>query len=53
MNYMAAVSERGWYDDMAVQFSKIFTMGTMLSSPVVQDGVVYVGSTDGNLYGLK
>ena len=33
--------------------SKIFTMGSFLSSPVVVGGVLYVGSTDGNLYALK
>ena len=29
------------------------TAGGMLSSPLVADGVIYVGSTDGNLYALE
>jgi outer membrane protein assembly factor BamB len=28
-------------------------MGTILSSPVVSDGVIYFGSADGNVYALK
>ena len=32
--------------------AKLFSMGSILSSPVVVDGVVYVGSVDGNLYAL-
>jgi outer membrane protein assembly factor BamB len=31
----------------------MFTLGSILSSPVVADGVLYVGSTDGNLYALR
>jgi hypothetical protein len=27
-------------------------VGTVLSSPVVVDGVIYFGSADGNLYAL-
>ncbi|HXX99285.1 MAG TPA: PQQ-binding-like beta-propeller repeat protein [Candidatus Limnocylindrales bacterium] len=41
-----------FYDDMVVAVSKLFTMGTILSSPVVVNNVVYFGSTDGNLYAL-
>ena len=32
---------------------KLFTMGTILSSPVVVDDTVYFGSTDGNLYAVR
>lgn len=40
-------------DDMIVGIrSKLFSMGSILSSPVVQDGVVYVSSADGSLYAL-
>ena len=52
MNYRASMVER-FADDIGVQFSKIFTMGSFLSSPVVADRVLYVGSTDGNLYALQ
>ncbi len=31
----------------------MMSVGTILSSPVVVDGVIYVGSADGNLYALK
>jgi outer membrane protein assembly factor BamB len=31
---------------------RMMTVGAILSSPVVADGVIYVGSTDGNLYAL-
>jgi len=40
-------------DDTIVNLrSKIFSMGSILSTPVVQDGIVYFGSTDGTLYAL-
>jgi outer membrane protein assembly factor BamB len=32
--------------------AKIFSMGSILSSPAVGDGMVFVGSVDGNLYAL-
>jgi outer membrane protein assembly factor BamB len=28
-------------------------LGSILSSPAVVDGVLYVGSTDGNVYALR
>jgi outer membrane protein assembly factor BamB len=40
-------------DDIIVDLrSKIFSLGSILSSPAIQDGVVYFGSTDGTLYAL-
>ena len=40
-------------DDMIVDLrTKIFSMGSILSSPAVQDGTVYFGSVDGKLYAL-
>ena len=51
MNYRATMEER-FADDFGVEFSRIYTMGSFLSSPVVVDGVLYIGSTDGNLYAL-
>lgn len=40
-------------DDIIVNLrSKIFSMGSILSSPEVQAGMVYFGSTDGTLYAL-
>ena len=42
-----------FYDDMVTAVGKLFTMGTILSSPVVVGNTVFVGSTDGNLYALE
>jgi outer membrane protein assembly factor BamB len=42
-----------FYDDMVAAVGKLFTMGTILSSPVVVGNTVFVGSTDGNLYALE
>jgi len=41
-----------FYDDMIVGVHKMLSVGAMLSSPVVVDHVIYVGSSDGNLYAL-
>lgn len=51
-NYDAAFTE-DFYDDMVAGVRKMFALGTILLSPVVVDGVIYVGSTDGNLYALE
>lgn len=32
--------------------TKLFSLGSILSSPAVHDGVIYVGSVDGTLYAL-
>jgi eukaryotic-like serine/threonine-protein kinase len=42
-----------FYDDMVIAVGRIVSMGSILSSPVVSRDVVYVGSTDGNLYALE
>jgi eukaryotic-like serine/threonine-protein kinase len=41
-----------FYDDMVLAVAKLYTTGTFLSSPVVVDNVIYIGSTDGYLYAL-
>ena len=41
-----------FYDDMIVGVSKMLSVGAILSSPVVVDNVIYVGSADGYLYAL-
>jgi len=51
-NFDAAVSEN-FYDDLAVQIDKTYAMGSLLASPVVADGVIYIGSADGYLYALQ
>jgi outer membrane protein assembly factor BamB len=42
-----------YYEDMVLAVHKLFSMGTILSSPVVVGNTVYFGSTDGNLYALQ
>lgn len=40
-------------DDSIVDIhTKLFSMGSILSSPAVQDGTIYFGSVDGKLYAL-
>ena len=42
-----------FYEDMYQSGAKLFSLGSILSSPTVDHGVIYVGSTDGNLYALE
>jgi outer membrane protein assembly factor BamB len=42
-----------FYDDMYRAVERLFSLGSIVSSPAVDQGVIYVGSTDGNLYALK
>jgi outer membrane protein assembly factor BamB len=46
-------AQKPFYDDMVLAVHKLFTMGTILSSPVAVGDTIYFGSTDGNLYALK
>ena len=41
-----------FYDSLVVGVQKMMSVGAILSSPVVVDHVIYVGSTDGFLYAL-
>jgi outer membrane protein assembly factor BamB len=41
-----------FYDDVMGAYDKLLRLGPILSSPVVVDNVIYVGSVDGNLYAL-
>jgi len=43
----------GDFEDMYIDFYRFISIGAILSSPVVDKGVVYVGSMDGNLYALQ
>jgi len=40
-------------DGMMIGMRAMQTLGSVLSSPVVVDGVVYFGSTDGHLYAVR
>ena len=50
-NYAAAFADN-FYDSMVVGVQKMMSVGAIMSSPVVVDNVIYVGSTDGFLYAL-
>jgi eukaryotic-like serine/threonine-protein kinase len=43
----------GDFQDMYIDIYRFMTIGAIVSSPAVDKGVVYVGSTDGNLYALQ
>ncbi len=51
-NY-AAIYGENFYDDMVTGVGKTLSAGAMLSSPVIVGDVIYVGSSDGNLYALS
>jgi outer membrane protein assembly factor BamB len=38
---------------MSLDIYRLFSVGAIMSSPVVDRGVVYFGSADGNLYALQ
>ena len=40
-------------DGMIIGLERMFALGSVLSSPVVVDGVVYFGSTDGSVYAVR
>jgi outer membrane protein assembly factor BamB len=40
-------------DGMMIGMRTMMTLGSVLSSPVVADGVAYFGSTDGHLYAVR
>jgi outer membrane protein assembly factor BamB len=42
-----------FYDEMVLAVHRLFSTGTILSSPVVVGNSVLFGSTDGNLYALE
>lgn len=43
----------GDFQDMYIDFYRYASIGAIMSSPAVDQGVVYVGSMDGNLYALE
>jgi outer membrane protein assembly factor BamB len=42
-----------WQEPLLVATNRQWSVGSIFSSPLVADGVVYVGSTDGNLYAIE
>jgi hypothetical protein len=43
----------GDFQDMYIDFYRFISVGAIMSSPAIDQGVVYIGSTDGNLYALR
>jgi outer membrane protein assembly factor BamB len=41
------------YQDMVLAFYRVSSVGAIWSSPVIDRGVVFFGSTDGNLYAVR
>jgi outer membrane protein assembly factor BamB len=41
------------YSSTIIGMNKLYSLGPILSSPVIYQGVIYFGGADGNLYGLK
>jgi len=50
-NYEAVFGD-SFYESMVIGVHKMMSVGAILSSPVVVNNVIYVGSTDGFLYAL-
>ena len=42
-----------WQEPLIVATTRMQSVGTFFSTPLVGDGVVYAGSTDGNLYAIE
>lgn len=40
-------------EGMFIGLDRMFTLGSIISSPVVENGVVYFGGTDGTIYALR
>ena len=47
------LSQTGFYEEAYRDVAHLFALGAILSSPAVEDGVIYFGSTDGNFYALE
>ncbi|HET7512309.1 MAG TPA: PQQ-binding-like beta-propeller repeat protein, partial [Chthoniobacterales bacterium] len=42
-----------WRENPIVAADRQFAIGAIFSSPLIKDGVVYFGATDGYLYALE
>ncbi|NWJ42256.1 MAG: PQQ-binding-like beta-propeller repeat protein [Geothrix sp.] len=49
----SALYPDGTLDGMVIGLDRMFSLGSILSSPVVTEGMVFVGSTDGTVYALR
>jgi eukaryotic-like serine/threonine-protein kinase len=50
---MEALFLSSFYEDMILSMERLYSLGSILSSPVVHHGVILFGSTDGYLYALE
>ncbi len=49
-----ALAFRGdFYDDLVIGADEMMSVGAIYSSPIIDNGVIYFGSTDGNLYAIE
>jgi outer membrane protein assembly factor BamB len=48
-----AAGASNFFEDSYRMGANLFSLGSILSSPAVVNGVIYVGSTDGSLYALE
>jgi outer membrane protein assembly factor BamB len=51
-NYAVAMASM-FYDDVVAGVQKMFSVGAILSSPIIVNRTIYVGSADGYLYALN
>ncbi|HTB86781.1 MAG TPA: PQQ-binding-like beta-propeller repeat protein [Steroidobacteraceae bacterium] len=51
-NYAAAFGDT-FYDNLVMGVWKMLSIGAVLSSPVIDQDVIYFGSTDGNVYAIS
>jgi len=52
-NYEVAFGQDFFYDNMVAGVAKMMSVGAVLSSSAIGNGVIVFGSTDGNLYALE
>ena len=43
----------GDFGDMYIDFYRFSTVGSIMASPAIADGVIYFGSLDGQLYAVR
>ncbi len=53
LNQEAFAPVFGDFQDMYVDFYRYTLIGAIMAPPVVDNGVVYIGSMDGNFYALQ
>jgi outer membrane protein assembly factor BamB len=53
LNYRAIYPPGQTLDDIIIGLDRMHSLGSVLSSPVIADGVAYFGSTDGKLYAVR